>query len=78
MTTVLNLNVSQLADEFHFSDPVTLVRFSKKQVWLLPNINELQREYMNRNFIFGKMNSYLRYLFLNNYIFRHKGSFYSP
>lgn len=34
-----NLNVSQLADEFHFSDPSHLMRFSKeKQARLLPNI----------------------------------------
>lgn len=34
-----NLNVSQLADEFHFSDPVTSCVFSKKkQARLLPNI----------------------------------------
>lgn len=34
-----NLNVSQLADEFHFSDPSHLMRFfKKKQARLLPNI----------------------------------------
>ena len=40
-----NLNVSQLADEFHFSDPSHLMRFFKKRNRqdFYPISNELQK-----------------------------------
>ena len=41
-----NLNVSQLADEFHFSDPSHLMRFFKKETWqgtFTLTTNELQK-----------------------------------
>lgn len=39
-----NLNVSQLADEFHFSDPSHLMRFSKRNRQdFYPISNELQK-----------------------------------
>ena len=73
-----NLNVSQLADEFHFSDPSHLMLFFKKETGktftqYLMNYKRGIYEYI---FHIWKMNSIFKiFIFLNNYIFRHKGSF---
>ena len=73
-----NLNVSQLADEFHFSDPSHLMRFFKKETGktFTQYLMNYKRGIYEEKFHIWQMNSIFKiFIFLNNYIFRHKGSF---